>query len=75
VTPEPAARLEARRQLLSESWLANEQTLADAYDLKAGRQSPLDRVEDLERDQDLIEGELGEMYLQQCPDERSTQKS
>ncbi len=55
---------EAERRHLAEIWLANEQKLKDARNLKAGAESPVDRIEDLEADQDQIEYELGLEYLE-----------
>jgi hypothetical protein len=42
-----------RKKWLSESWLNNERRLEDVHNLKAGPYSPLDRIEELERAQDL----------------------
>lgn len=56
---------ETHRQQLADRWKANEQRLKDARDLKAGPLSPIDRIDELEREQDQIEGELGEMYLRE----------
>lgn len=56
---------ETRRQHLAESWLANEEKIEAARNLKAGPVDPIERLEELERDQDAIEFELGLAYLEE----------
>jgi hypothetical protein len=54
-----------RRQQLNESWAANEERLQKAHDLKAGPEDPAEREAEIDREQDLIEGELGQLFLEE----------
>jgi len=59
-----------RSEYLGERWKENEKKLEEAYSLKAGPESPIDRIEELEADQDAIEYEAGLEYLAERRKER-----
>lgn len=62
---------ERNRQELNEIWQNNEKRIEAAQNLKAGAESPVDRLEDLERQQDEIEHEMGLDYLAQRASEKA----
>jgi hypothetical protein len=55
---------QAERKQFNDIWLANEQKIQDARNLKAGEVDPVQRLEDVEADQDRIEYELDIDYIE-----------
>jgi hypothetical protein len=52
------------RKALSELWQRNEKAIQEAESLKVGPESPIDRAEKLDGEQDEIESDLGTDYIQ-----------
>lgn len=59
-----------RKDWLNGLWQTNEEKLARLGDLPAGPLDPTEVEAELDRDQDLIEGELGAIYIRETREAR-----